>query len=264
MKDDLRPHGSTRVNVTLGTATVLCGSDAHYDPRVSPSTAHRAFVHFCTELQPQLVILNGDVIDGASISRFPAIGWENKPTVAEELVEARTRLLEIEKAAPDAQLAWPLGNHDARFNTFLANKVPEYRGIAGTQLKDHFSARWQSCWAVDINGSVTVQHRWKGGAGAGRSNVVHSGRTFVTGHDHVLQSTPYVDLNGCRWGVQDGTLADINGPQFTDYTEATPKNWGSGFIVLSFCDGRLLEPELVRVVDEKSGVVSFRGALLAV
>jgi len=50
MKDDLRPKGSTRVNVTLGTATVLCGSDAHYDPRVSPSTAHRAFVHFCTEL----------------------------------------------------------------------------------------------------------------------------------------------------------------------------------------------------------------------
>jgi hypothetical protein len=77
MKDDLRPRGSTRVNVTLGTATVLCGSDAHYDPRVSPSAAHRAFVHFCTELGPQLVILNGDVIDGASISRFPAIGWES-------------------------------------------------------------------------------------------------------------------------------------------------------------------------------------------
>jgi hypothetical protein len=136
-------------------------------------------------------------------------------------------------------------------------------------LKDHFSARWQSCWAVDINsslgsGSVTVQHRWKGGAGAGRANVTLSGRTFITGHDHILQSTPYVDLNGCRWGVQDGTLADINGPQFTDYTEATPKNWGSGFVVLSFCEGLLLEPELVRVVNENAGIVSFRGKTVEV
>jgi hypothetical protein len=46
-----------------------------------------------------------------------------------------------------------------------------------------------------------------------------------------------------RFGVDTGTLAEPSGPQFT-YTEAGPVNWASGFVVLTYREGRLLEPEL--------------------
>jgi hypothetical protein len=39
-------------------------------------------------------------------------------------------------------------------------------------------------------------------------------------------------------------------------------NWASGFAVLTFAGGLLLPPELVLVLDEKAGLVSFRGELI--
>jgi hypothetical protein len=54
------------------------------------------------------------------------------------------------------------------------------------------------------------------------------------------------------------------GPQFEDYLEANPTNWRSGFVVLTFRDGRLLWPEVVHVIDEDAGRVEFRGQIVEV
>ena len=59
-----------------------------------------------------------------------------------------------------------------------------------------------------------------------------------------------------------GTLADPGGPQFIDYMEDNPANWRSGFIILTFNEGRLLWPEIVSRFDE--GVIDFRGELINV
>jgi hypothetical protein len=51
--------------------------------------------------------------------------------------------------------------------------------------------------------------------------------------------TPFQDLRGNRFGVDCGTLAEIDGPQFT-YAELNPSNHRSGFAVLTFFNGQLL------------------------
>lgn len=239
---------------------VLVGSDAHYWPGAA-TPAHRAFVLFCRALNPAAVILNGDVFDGASISRHPPIGWEKSPTVKDELAAAQARLLEIETAAPNAKKVWTLGNHDARFETRLATVASEYAGVTGVHLRDHFPA-WTPAWAAWINGAVVVKHRWKGGIHATHNNAVGSGKTMVTGHLHSLKVTPWTDYNGTRYGVDTGTLADPDGAQFLDYTEDGPKNWRSGFAVLTFRGGRLMWPEVVHVLDSEHA--EFRGEILTV
>ena len=50
-------------------------------------------------LKPKVVIANGDIFDGAQISRHPRIGWDNKPTVLEELEACTSAMSEIEKTA---------------------------------------------------------------------------------------------------------------------------------------------------------------------
>ena len=249
-----------RIDVNIKDGIVLVGSDAHYWPG-DPSTAHRAFVKFCKEMNPATVIMNGDVMDGARISRFPPIGWETQPTVAEEVGAAQGRMREITDATPVASHIWPLGNHDGRFETRLATVAPEFAGVHGVHLKDHFPD-WDACWAVWINDNVVVKHRYKGGDHATWNNVIKAGKTMVTGHLHSLQSRPFTDYNGTRWGVDTGTLADPYGKQFVDYSEDNPKNHRSGFVVLTFVDGELLDPETVRVWDDKR--VVFRGELIDV
>jgi len=127
--------------------------------------------------------------------------------------------------------------------------APEYAQMHGVHLKDHFP-RWRPCWSVWINDEVVVKHRYKGGIHATHNNTVNSGKTTVTGHLHSLKVTPFDDYNGTRWGVDTGTLAEPNGPQFLNYMEDNPRNWRSGFVVLRFVRGRLLWPQLVSVLDQ--------------
>lgn len=252
------PH---RVVLEIKNGIALVGGDAHYWPGPA-TTAHRAFVKFCKELKPDAVIMNGDVFDGASISRHPPIGWESQPTVQQEIETVQERLGEIEKAAFKARKVWPLGNHDARFETRLAQVAPEYAKVHGMHLADHIP-NWEPCWSCWINGDVVVKHRYKGGIHATHNATLWAGKTVVTGHLHSLKVTPFSDYAPRpRWGVDTGTLADPDGPQFVDYSEDSPKNHRSGFIVLTFRDGVLLWPEVVHVFDENR--VEFRGQLYEV
>lgn len=234
---------------------VLVASDAHYWPG-EPSTAHRGFVRACQTMKPKMVIMNGDVFDGARISRHAPIGWEESPTVEEEVEACRERLQEILDASKGATHVWTLGNHDARFESRLASVAPEYANIHGIHLKDHFP-EWINSWSCLINDQVMIKHRYKGGIHATHNNTVNAGKTMVTGHLHSLKVTPFSDYNGTRWGVDTGTLAETWGPQFRDYMEDNPRNWRSGFVVLTFHEGRLLWPEVAHVID--TGVMEFRG-----
>lgn len=254
-------QSKARLELDIRDGMVLVGSDAHFWPGQPPTTAWRAFRDFAQGQDVLAVILNGDVMDGARVGRHPSIGWEKRPNLVGELTEAQERLAELIEASPQAHHIWTLGNHDMRFETRLAMVAPEYAHIKGMHLKDHFPA-WTPAWSCWINGQVVVKHRWKGGDHAAFNNVVRSGMSVVTGHLHNLQIAAYSDYNGTRFGVDSGCLAEPYGPQFLDYTEDNPVNWRSGFVVLTFRNGRLMWPEPLWVVEP--GVVCFRGEMINV
>ena len=251
-----------RLQFKITEGMIPIGSDAHIWPGPL-TTAQRAFLKFCEKFKDQIpmVILNGDVVDGAKISRFPSIGWEDKPTIKEEILAVKEYLNQVEAILPDAIKVWPLGNHDARFETRLANQVPEFEGVHGFHLKDFYS-EWLPCWSCFINDDIVVKHRFKGGIHATHNNTLWSGRNIVTGHLHSLKVTPFSDYNGARYGVDCGTLADPMGQQFADYLEDNPVNWRSGFAVLTVAGSKLMMPELVQVWDDTH--VQFRGQLFEV
>ena len=251
---------NARRHLEVDNGVVLVFSDAHFWPGVR-TTAFRALVQFIQKYKPKAIICNGDAFDGASISRFPRIGWDSKPSIIEELKACREHLGEIEEVAGKAALYWPMGNHDSRFETRLAANAPEFEGVKGFHLKDHFPA-WLPCWSVWINDNVVIKHRMKGGIHATRNNTLNAGKTMVTGHLHSLKVTPLDDYNGTRWGVDTGTLADPRGPQFRDYLEDSSTDWRSGFVLLTFKERTLLWPEVVRVIEE--GKVDFRGSIIEV
>lgn len=237
---------------------VLVGSDGHYWPGIV-SPAHRAFVHFAKKLKPKAIIVNGDALDASTISRFSPIGWEKRPDLVDEVEASQERHAEIERAAPNAEKVWTLGNHDGRFETRLATVAPEFAKLHGVHLKDHFPY-WHPCWACWINPegeTVVVKHRYKAGIHAPWNNTMWAGTHIITGHLHSLKVYPFSDYRGTRYGVDCGTLAGAYGPQFVDYTEDSPVNWRSGFIVLTFRSGRLMWPEPVYVIDENH--VGFQG-----
>jgi hypothetical protein len=253
------PDNPARKMLGIENGTVIVFSDAHFWPGIH-TTAFKGLIWAIKEFQPKAIIANGDVFDGASISRYPRIGWDSTPSVIQELKACEIALGEIEdtanKARRNTQLIWTLGNHDARFENRLAANAPQYEFVKGFSLKDHFPT-WHPCWSCWPTEQVAVKHRWKGGIHATHNNTVNAGVSVVTGHLHSLKVTPFADYNGNRFGVDTGTLAEPSGPQFENYLEDSPTNWRSGFAVLTFHNGRLMWPELVHKWAE--GQVEFRG-----
>jgi hypothetical protein len=262
--DNRTRHGAThpmRQHFDVETGTVIVFGDCHYWPGPK-STAHRALVKFIHEDTPSLLVANGDVIDMAQVSRFAPIGWRKPPTVADEIEIAKDRLHEIVSACTKkTQKAWNLGNHDGRFESHLADKAKEYAKLHGFALQDHFPL-WTPGWSSWINDDVVIKHRFKGGDNATWNNLLRGGKNIVTGHLHGAQVRPFTDYNGTRWGMDHGCLSEVFGDQFIDYTEDNPLNWRSGFGILTFNKGRLLQPELVLVWDAEH--VQFRGKLIRV
>lgn len=255
-----------RYDLGILNGVVIDFSDSHFWPSLR-TTAFKGLLHLTRNLQPHAVVNGGDAFDGASISRFPRIGWDQTPSIIQELKACDAALGEIEEAAKKArhnvQLPWCLGNHDARFENRLAANAPQYEQVHGFSLKDHFPA-WRPCWAVWNNNDTVFKHRYKGGTHATHNNTVNAGVNIVTSHLHSLKVTPFDDYHGTRYGVDTGTLADPLGPQFENYLEQSPTNWRSGFVVLTFHKGKLLWPEVCKVLDEKAGLIEFRGQVMDV
>ena len=251
----VRDHMS-RMDVDMQEGTIFVASDAHYWPGEA-SIAHKAFVKLIKKHKPDIIVMNGDAFDGATISRFGKIGFSTHeiPTVKQELEAVSDRLGEIEKVAGNAKLVFTMGNHDMRFESRLANTVPEFEGVRGFSLKEHFP-RWLFCMSMFVNKNLMIKHRYRSSIHATYLNTLHAGVSVCTGHLHRLQATVYSDYNGSRWGIDTGTLSDTEGDHMS-YGEDNPKNHCFGFAVLTMVNGRLIQPEICAVLD---GVAYFRGA----
>lgn len=268
-----RRRHRARLALPIQDGCVFVVSDQHYHAPSGPSVAHRASVMLAKALRPYALITNGDALDAAAISRWPASSFTDmkaRPMVADEIREVALRLADYEDLDFVKFRAWNLGNHDARFETWLAEKAPQYQGVPGFTLKDHFPD-WMPAWRTDFVRDVAdeksipeliVQHRYKGGQHAGHNNVLNSGTNYVTGHDHMLKAYTVTNVRGLFWGVHAGTMAPIDSVLFTHYTEDKPVNWQEGFPILHFKDGQFIGPELVHVTPDQR--VLFRGEVLKV
>jgi hypothetical protein len=232
-------------------------SDAHFIPG-QRTTAFKGLLWAIQEFKPKAIICNGDAFDGASISRHDVTELP-QTSVIQELKACQGALGEIEEVAKAARhnvkLLFTWGNHDIRFGNRLAQHAPQFKEVKGFKLTDHIPD-WEFCWAVWPTEDVIIKHRYKGGIHATHNNTVNAGVSIVTGHLHSLKVTPFADYNGNRFGVDTGTLAETDGPQFT-YAEINPANHRSGFAILNFFNGRLLWPELAHKFGE--GLIEFRG-----
>lgn len=249
--------------IVLENGVVVVFTDAHIFPGWK-TTARRALIKLLPDLKPRHVIDNGDSFDGGQISRHDRIGWDRRPTVKEEL-DANTEFHnEVEAAASSVNYWWDWGNHDMRYPTKLAALVPQFEGIAGFRLEDHFP-RWKFGISVTINPDshtpCLIKHRYRGGDHADWNNVMRAGWHIGTGHDHQMGCHPFVDKRGSRYGMRFGTLADPDIPLF-DYQEANPSQARAGFGVLTFHKSRLLWPQFCAVVDEDH--VEFMGQVISV
>lgn len=247
-----RMHGWTlpqMVSHEVIDGCILVGNDLHIWPGQMP-LMWKAFCSVAHKLKPMAIVLNGDMLDGARVSRHASVLGAKAPKIDEEIDALHDCLAMLPKSSIRI---WTIGNHDMRVNNYLANAAPEMDVYAG-RLEDRFP-QWEFCYAA-LFGDVEIRHRFRGGIHAAWNNALHAGISTVTGHTHQLQITAVRNRNGTHWGVEAGMLGDPRSRAF-EYHEGQPSRAHEGFVVLTMDDaGALMPPEFCEMVR---GRPVFRG-----
>lgn len=243
------PAYTPRIKLEIRDGYIVTFSDVHVWPGIR-SFATDALMIVLKELKPKIVVANGDVLDGATISRHDPLGWGRLPDLRGELYAAKAFLSEIEGLTPKAEHIFCAGNHDSRFDRRLSKDVPEFQGVPGFKLQEQFRD-WRFCYSLLVNEDTEPSfflHAHMGGVHAPRNNVLRAGCTTFTGHLHSQKSMPVTTLLHEWDGVDGGMLADRDGPQF-GYVASRPVDWREGFAVQRYDKEGLRYPaELCRVI----------------
>jgi hypothetical protein len=169
-----------------------------------------------------LILLNGDIADHYSISR-----WQTDPRLRDfpgEINAVKFFLKGLREQFPKARIIYKHGNHEERYDKFLQLKAPELLEV------EQFS--WKSIFGLDDYGIELVTN--KRPIKLGELNVIH-------GHEYVFQiSNP---VNPAR-GLYLRSKVHCLGGHFHQTSQHSEKNleqsvvstWSTG----ALCD---LHPE---------------------
>nr|BAR33754.1 Predicted phosphoesterase (COG0622) [uncultured Mediterranean phage uvMED] len=91
-------------------------------------------MEYASYYQPDNIIMNGDISDFFSISR-----WEKNPAernLSRELMLCRQFLQYLRERFPKARLIYKIGNHEERWEKYMWLKAPELSGVSDFQIYD--------------------------------------------------------------------------------------------------------------------------------
>lgn len=96
-----------------GQTTILALSDFHYPFALPIST-------FTPYIGVDVLVLNGDLMDCQSISKFPKL---YRVPIIEEMIGTRQYIIDLISLLRPKKVYITIGNHEARLGTYLANKL---------------------------------------------------------------------------------------------------------------------------------------------
>lgn len=233
------------IEAKLENGIIVIASDIHIP--FQDDGAVRSFIKYCKERQPEVVVLNGDVLDMFMLSRFTK-GEGRNPL--EEMTMCQGFLDSLRKAVPDADIYYVIGNHENRLEKYVLTKAPELASL----IEDVFTIiktsdyRVRGCASVTFNDNFVCKHGTLLGNKSGLSAIKEMENAYMsgaTGHTHRL--CKYIARKSGRkfvW-LETGCLCSLN-PEYM-----INPNWQAGFAQLEFRNGKLYNSKVIEIEKGK-------------
>lgn len=214
-------------------------SDPHvpyHDKKALTTALEHGVKHGCKN-----IYINGDFLDFYKISRFESSPEYRNP---DEEIEIAIPILEQIARHFKGQRVFKVGNHDARFEMYLAQKAPAVVGIKAFQLDkvlelDRLGFQYVSSKQWSVVGGLAVLHGHEFPRGltdpvnVGRGVYNRLGDGGLVGHWH--KTSRHVETSGLKRRMtvahSTGCLCDVR-PEYCPMTR-----WNHGFAELE-TDGK--------------------------
>lgn len=166
------------IETKLENGIIVIASDIHIP--FQDDGAVRSFIKYCKERQPEVVVLNGDVLDMFMLSRFTK-GEGRNPL--EEMTMCQGFLDSLRKAVPSADIYYVIGNHENRLEKYVLTKAPELASL----IEDVFTIiktsdyRVRGCASVTFNDNFVCKHGTLLGNKSGLSAIKEMENAYMSG-----------------------------------------------------------------------------------
>lgn len=210
---------------------ILVLSDIHIPYHSIPALT--AAFDWARDKDVDTVLLNGDTIDAHRLSKY--VTDPKKRDFAGELETFREFFTVLVQAFPKAQIIFKIGNHEERYDAFLAQKAGELSGVSEFSLENIIRSRAQGIEFVtdkrimkagDLN--IIHGHEFTGGTfspvNIARGLFLKAKVSAMQGHNHQTSEHTETDMNGritTTWSV--GCLSELH-PMYMPLNK-----WNHGF-----------------------------------
>lgn len=209
---------------------------------------------FIKKENPDCILLNGDIIDAHSLSRF--VKDPKKRDFGGELRMFKQFFDILEKNFPNAKKIFKIGNHEERYQHFLWMKAGELAGIEEFELANILKARANGIEIVSDKkiiqaGGLNIIHGHEFSSGffspvnIARGLYLRGKTSAIQGHNHRSSEHTEKDMNGkitTTWSI--GCLCELS-PAY-----APINNWNWGFAIV-YVDGKNFDVVNKRIYEGK-------------
>lgn len=235
-----------------GVNRIVSLSDVHFP--YHDLEALETAVGYTKKFKPTIVLLNGDICDFYSISR-----WEKHPAKRNFKKEIDTivqGLTWLRQTFPKARFIFKAGNHEERYNAFIWAKAPELWDIPQCRMEsvlglDNLGIEWVEDERPIMAGKLPVFHGHE--LPRGLTNPVNQARgaflrtnaSTLTAHGHQTSSQPHY-----TWDKQEafswsqGCLCELH-PKY-----ARINKYNHGFATIEVSEDGTYEVTNLRVQDK--------------
>lgn len=183
------------------------------------------------------LLLNGDTMDCHQLSRF--VRDPKKRDFKYELDTLKAFMEVIEKQLK-CKVFFKVGNHEARYEKFLAEKASELKGVEEFEFENIIKARVKGIDMIESNRFMKLNelngihgHEYIGGISApvnvARGLYMRGKVSAFQGHNHSTSEHSETDMNGkitTTWSI--GCLSELH----PAYMPLNKWNWGCAMVEL--------------------------------
>jgi predicted phosphodiesterase len=259
----LGPLPPNRLKPTGGFTSVHY-SDTHYP--YQDDRALNILYQVLHDIQPDLIVDHGDLLDCTSISR-----WEKDPrnrvTLQDEIQMAAEHMARVRSIVPSAKCWFIEGNHEDRVRRLIwdlasDSKTRELLQMPGVMENLELPALlgcerlgWKYHGGkVVLFEKLILKHgnavrKWSGATA--KEEWLRYGKSGMSGHTHRRAAFEHRDWNGVHAWWELGCMCDVDPSYMED------PDWQQGFVVATWSeDRRTFGVEEVRIHE---GTAIFRG-----
>jgi predicted phosphodiesterase len=215
------------------TLKVAVLSDIHYP--YEDRNCIKLTKQFLKDYNPDIIILNGDIADCYSISKYTKDPKRNI-SAQDEIDYTHDRLREWTEEFPNTAFKYLEGNHESRLSRLIKTDAPALSSMRAMAFENALGLESLGIEWIDSSkdlyiGKLLFYHGdvvRKGSGATVKGHFDQYGCSMIIGHIHRLGTVYKRNKYGTHILIENGTLCDFN----VDYMRYP--DWQHGFTTLDF------------------------------